>query len=142
MYHIHHIQITVKDVGKAEPFYDQLFTLLGFDIEKKYSGYLPHADMDVVEYLSDTFDFGISSPKKEFADEAIHPRKPGAIQHIAFRADSKAAVDTIFLKLQALDVTILHGRPKEYKERIAPDYYALFFESPDGIRFEIFHYPD
>ena len=43
---------------KAEPFYDQLFHLLGFDVQKKYSGYLEHADMEVVEYLSDTFDFG------------------------------------------------------------------------------------
>ncbi|MCW3744918.1 hypothetical protein OM428_08570 [Enterococcus gallinarum] len=29
MYQIHHIQITVNDVKKAEPFYDQLFHLLG-----------------------------------------------------------------------------------------------------------------
>jgi hypothetical protein len=28
----------------------------------------------------------------------------------------------------------------EYNERIAPNYYALFFESPEGIRFELFHY--
>ena len=28
----------------------------------------------------------------------------------------------------------------EYKERIAPNYYALFFETPEGLRFEIFHY--
>lgn len=40
MYQIHHIQITVNDVKKAEPFYDQLFHLLGFDVQKKYSGYL------------------------------------------------------------------------------------------------------
>ena len=58
MYQIYHIQITVNDVKKAEPFYDQLFHLLGFDVQKKYSGYLEHADMEVVEYLSDTFDFG------------------------------------------------------------------------------------
>lgn len=55
----HHIQITVNDVKKAEGFYDQLFALLGFDLQKKYSGYLEHADMEVVEYIGDSFDFGI-----------------------------------------------------------------------------------
>ncbi|GGC79461.1 VOC family protein [Enterococcus wangshanyuanii] len=139
-YNIHHIQIKVNDVKKAEPFYDQLFGLLGFDIQKKYSGYLEHADMEVIEYLSDTFDFGISSPKRTFAKEKVDARKPGSLQHIAFKAGSKEEVDEIFPKIQALGVKILHGKPKEYKERIAPGYYALFFESPDGIRFEIFHY--
>ncbi len=59
----HHIQITVNDVKKAEGFYDQLFALLGFDLQKKYSGYLEHADMEVVEYIGDSFDFGICSPR-------------------------------------------------------------------------------
>ncbi|WP_086347217.1 VOC family protein [Candidatus Enterococcus clewellii] len=141
-YHIHHIQITVNDVKKAETFYDKLFELLGFDISKKYSGYLEHADMEVIEYLGDTFDFGISSPRKEFMDEKIDSRKPGAVQHIAFKAESKEEIDEIFPKVKALDVKILHGKPKEYKERIAPNYYALFFESPEGIRFELFYYPE
>lgn len=141
-YHIHHIQVTVNDVKKAETFYDKLFELLGFDISKKYSGYLEHADMEVIEYLSDTFDFGISSPRKEFMDEKIDARKPGAVQHIAFRAESKEEIDEIFPRIKALGVKILHGKPKEYKERIAPNYYALFFESPEGIRFELFYYPE
>lgn len=45
--------------------------------------------MHVVEYLSDDFDFAISSPKVEFQDKIINPRKPGAIQHIAFKAESR-----------------------------------------------------
>lgn len=60
----HHIQITVNDVKKAEGFYDQLFAVLGFDLQKKYSGYLEHADMEVVEYIGDSFDFGICSREK------------------------------------------------------------------------------
>ena len=140
MFQIHHIQITVNDVKKAEPFYDQLFHLLGFDVQKKYSGYLEHADMEVVEYLSDTFDFGICSPKQEWINETIDSRKPGSLQHIAFKAESREAVDAIYPKIKALGVKILHGKPMEYKERIAPNYYALFFETPEGLRFEIFHY--
>ncbi|MHC5374724.1 VOC family protein [Enterococcus sp. LJL120] len=135
-----HLQITVPDVEKVEPFYDQLFSLLGFDVSKKYKGYLEHSDMLVVEYLDDMLDFGICSPKAEFAADSVNSRKPGAVQHLAFEAESRRAIDEFFEAIQSLEVKILHGRPKEYNERIAPGYYALFFESPDGIRFEIFHY--
>ena len=38
-----------------------------------------HADMEVVEYLSDTFDFGICSPKQEWINETIDSRKPGSL---------------------------------------------------------------
>ncbi|MHC5248073.1 VOC family protein [Enterococcus sp. LJL90] len=113
---------------------------MGFDVSKKYKGYLEHSDMLVVEYLDDALDFGICSPKAEFAADSVNSRKPGAVQHLAFEAESRRAVDEFFETIQSLEVKILHGRPKEYNERIARGYYALFFESPDGIRFEIFHY--
>jgi len=32
---IDHIQITVKDMSVAEPFYDKLLPLLGFDLRHK-----------------------------------------------------------------------------------------------------------
>lgn len=67
-------------------------------------------------------------------------KKTWLCQHIAFKAESREVVDAIFPKIKALGVKILHDRPMEYKERIAPNYYALFFESPEGIRFELLHY--
>lgn len=142
MFTFHHLQVTVPDVYGVEKFYDELFNLLGFDVSKKFKGYLPHAEMDVIEYLSPTFDFGICSPKKAFAKETVDSRKPGALQHLAFKADSREAIDQIFQDIKQLDVKILHDEPREYKEKIAPNYYALFFETPDKLRFEIFHYPD
>lgn len=140
-YTIHHAQVTVRDIEASEQFYDILFTALGFDITKKYKGYLAHADMSVVEYLSENFDFGICSPKQAFINDEINSRKPGALQHIAFRADSPDAVDAIFAAIKHLDITILHNEPREYT-KIAPNYYALFFEDIDGIRWEVFHHSE
>jgi hypothetical protein len=34
---IDHIQITVRDMATAEPFYDRLMPLLGFDLARKVS---------------------------------------------------------------------------------------------------------
>ena len=137
-YKIHHATITVRDIDISEKFYDVLLTALGYDITKKYKGHLDFADMEVVEYLSDDFDFGICSPKDEFKNEAVDSRKPGALQHMAFNADSKDAVDAVFEKIKALGVNILHGEPRVYT-KLGPDYYALFFEDPDGIRLEVFY---
>lgn len=137
-YKIHHVQITVRDVNLSEKFYDVLMEALGFNLSKKYKGYLAHADMNVVEYIGDDFDFGISSPKEEFANETIDARKPGALQHMAFRAESREAVNDILEVLQPLGINILHNEARVYT-KIGPQYYAVFFEDPDGIRLEVFH---
>ena len=46
---IDHIQITVKDLKRAEAFYDQLMPILGYDINKKAKGSVPAHEFDVVE---------------------------------------------------------------------------------------------
>ena len=47
---------------------------------------------------------GICSPKQEWINETIDSRKPGSLQHIAFKAESREAVDAIYPKIKALGV--------------------------------------
>ena len=47
---ISHIQITVRDLGVAEPFYDRLMPLLGFVPLKKGAAQIAAHDLKVVEY--------------------------------------------------------------------------------------------
>lgn len=140
-YRMHHAQITVVDVERSEVFYDVLMAALGYDITNKYKGYLDFADMHVVEYMDEGFDFGICSPKKELAGETVDSRRPGSLQHMAFHADSKEAVDAVYEKIKDTGVHILHGEPRIY-DKLGPNYYALFFEDPDGVRLEVFHLLD
>lgn len=49
MIHIDHIQITVRDMKAAEPFYDKLMPILGYDLEKKISAVIEENDLYVVE---------------------------------------------------------------------------------------------
>lgn len=63
---IDHIQITVKDMKVAEPFYDKLMPILGFNLEDKVSAVIEEHDLYVVEYLNESFDFGICSPRTAF----------------------------------------------------------------------------
>lgn len=133
---IDHIQVTVKDIVKAELFYDMLMPLLGYDLKDKISAEIPEHDLYVVEYLHPDMDFGICSPRKAFRNEAVHRRKPGAIHHIAFRAGGRAHVDELYGRIKEIPGVDIISPPRIYLEH-GPDYYALFFKDPDGIKFEI-----
>ena len=132
---IDHIQITVKDMAVAEPFYDKLMPILGFDPQNKVSAVIDEHDLYVVEYLHPDMDFGICSPRSAFRNDAVHRRKPGAMHHLAFRARNRAEVDRLYLEIAAIGADIVHA-PRIFPEH-GPDYYALFFKDPDGIKYEI-----
>ena len=45
---VDHIQITVKNIKTAEPFYDKLMTILGYDLSNKVSAIIEEHDLYVV----------------------------------------------------------------------------------------------
>jgi catechol 2,3-dioxygenase-like lactoylglutathione lyase family enzyme len=66
-------------------------------------------------------------------DVAHDPYAPG-LHHLCFRVASREQVDAAAAGLATLGVTATP--PKLYPE-YAADYYATFFEDPDGIRLEV-----
>lgn len=132
---IDHIQITVKDMDFAVPFYDKFLPLLGFDIRNKVSAVIEEHDFYVVEYTHTLLAFAITSPRKAFLDDTINRRKPGAIHHLAFKAESRAEVDRLHVELKKIGATIV-SKPRLYPE-YGPGYYALFFKDLEGIKYEI-----
>jgi len=133
---IDHIQITVKDMGIAVPFYDKLMPLLGFDINSRSSAVIEENEFHVVEYSHERLAFAITSPRSAFAGDSINRRKPGALHHLAFKAESRAEVDRLHLELKKIGAEIV-SEPREYPEYTPPGYYALFFKDPEGIKYEI-----
>ena len=105
---IDHIQITVKNMAQAEPFYDKFLEIIGFDISQKVSAIIQEHDLYVVEYLNNNFDFAICSPRTAFRNDIVHRRKPGAFHHLAFRATSRQEVDELYLKIKAIGAEIVH----------------------------------
>ena len=132
---VDHIQITVKDMDLAVPFYDKFLPLLGFDIQNKASAVIEEHDFYVVEYIHPLLAFAITSPRKAFIGDGINRRKPGALHHLAFKAESRAEVDRLFSELKEIGATIV-SKPKVYPEH-GPNYYALFFKDLEGIKYEI-----
>ncbi|MCA8976017.1 MAG: VOC family protein [Planctomycetes bacterium] len=137
---IDHIQITVRDMDVAVSFYDRLLPLLGFDLGRRVSATIEEHEFHVVEYAHPRLAFAITSPRSAFAAEAVHRRRPGALHHLAFRAESRAEVDRLHRELVQIGATIV-SPPREYPEYVPPGYYAVFFKDPDGIKYEIVTHP-
>ena len=133
---VDHIQITVKDMSVAVPFYDMLMPLLGFEPERRTSAFIDEHDFHVVEYTHPLLAFAISSPRGAFKDETINRRRPGSLHHLAFKAGSRAEIDRLHDELRAMGATIV-SPPREYPEYTPPGYYALFFKDLEGIKYEV-----
>lgn len=138
---IDHIQITVRDMSLAVPFYEKLLPLLGFENAKRGTAVIEEREFHVVEWKHSRLCFAITSPRKPFALDTVNRRKPGSLHHLAFKAASRAEVDEIYLELKAIGASIV-AAPKDYPEYAPVGYYALFFKDPDGIKYEIVTYPD
>ena len=132
---IDHIQITVKDLKIAEPFYDKLMPVLGFDLSRKSKGTVAAHEFDVVEYFHPLLIFVINSPREAFREDMIHRRKPGAIHHLAFKAESREHVDQLYPQIKDIGANIVDP-PKFYPQH-GESYYALFFKDLEGIKYEI-----
>jgi catechol 2,3-dioxygenase-like lactoylglutathione lyase family enzyme len=133
---IDHIEITVKDMTVAVPFYDKLLPLLGFDLQSRADVAIQEHDKRVVQYEHPRLGFAITSPRKAFVGETMNRRKPGALHHLAFKASSRAEVDRLHSNLKAIGAIIV-SPPREYPEYTPPGYYALYFKDPEGIKYEI-----
>jgi catechol 2,3-dioxygenase-like lactoylglutathione lyase family enzyme len=133
---IDHIQITVKDMAVAVPFYDRFLPLLGFDLRRRNTAAIEDHEFHVVEYVHPRLAFAITSPRHAVADDAVHRRRPGALHHLAFKAESPAEVDRLFSELKAIGALIV-GEPRNYPEYTPQPYYAVFFKDLEGIKYEV-----
>lgn len=132
---IDHIQITVSNMGEAEPFYDALLPILGFDLARKTRAYVADHDFDVVEYTHESITIGINSPREAFRDQPVNRRKPGSLHHLAFRASNRKEVDTLFQQIKDIGAEIVH-EPRFFPQH-GERYYACYFKDPGGIKLEV-----
>ena len=136
---VSHIEITVRDMEAAVPFYDKLLPLLGYSLAHRSCAVFETHDKHVVSYEHPRLGIAITSPRREFADEAVHRRRPGALHHLAFKVESRADVDRLHDELLKIGATVVIP-PRAFPEYTPPGYYALFFKDPDGIKYEIVTY--
>lgn len=122
---IDHIYLTVSDLDRAERFYDQVMQLLGFR-----KGDTPIAAEHHAHYFNPSLQITIRPAR---SDSPHDPYAPG-LHHLCLQLPTRGDVDTAAASLRRHGVPATD--PKLYPE-YSPDYYAAFFEDPDGLRLEL-----
>jgi len=126
---IDHVYISVSDLARSEAFYDRAFvTALGFRKTRFALGGDPH-----IQYFNRHFGFVI---RPAWSEAAHDPHAPG-LHHFCLRVESIGDVEAAAAALKAAG---LNAGPARHHPEYAGDYWAVFFEDPDGIRLEITNY--
>ena len=126
---IDHIYITVSDFQRAESFYDQvLLEVLGFQKNKFTLEGEPH-----IQYFNRHFGY-VLRPSRNFHK---HDAYAAGLHHFCFRVESVADVVAVAHQLRAAGIEA--SEAKLYSE-YAPDYWATYFNDPDGICLEVTNY--
>jgi len=129
---VYHLQLNVSDPQRSIPFYRALLEYF------EYRTIM--AARDLLGMTNGTTDFWLIETPPEHKHPAFH-RKRSGLNHLAFGADSREAVDAFGREfLVARGIPALYGPPREYPE-YAPGYYGVFFEDPDRLKLEVAYVP-
>ncbi|MDJ0837603.1 MAG: VOC family protein [Acidobacteriota bacterium] len=121
---IDHIYLTVSDMDRSERYYDQVMPLLGFWKSSSMIAGALH-----LHYINRHFGFTLRPAETKAKHDSYAP----GLHHFCFRLADNAAVDRFYEEMTAQSIQVTE--PAFYPE-YAPDYYAVFFNDPDGIRLE------
>jgi glyoxylase I family protein len=126
---IHHIDLTVSELERSRRFYDHVLGFIGYARSDDHEN---GTDWDRIG-LGPFTSIGIIKAKGEHAGRA-HDRGSAGLHHLAWTAESRADVDALYARLLEIEAVILDP-PARYP-RYHPDYYAVFFSDPDGLKLE------
>lgn len=127
---VHHIDLNVSDLEASKTVYGPVLEFLGYTQVKD----TPRGcEWDLKGHEGRGASIGL---RRCDSAEAAHRHRryaPG-LHHLAWRAESRADVDALHDLLAGRGITVLDA-PAHYPE-YSGDYYAVFFEDPDGIKLE------
>jgi catechol 2,3-dioxygenase-like lactoylglutathione lyase family enzyme len=125
---IDHIYLTVRDLAASRAFYDRVMKILGFRSGSFAIDGDPHAS-----WYNRHFGFVLRPARRDVPHDSYAP----GLHHFCLRVDGADDVRAVASALREAGVPA--SEPRLYPE-YAPDYFATFFEDPDGIRLEVTNY--
>ncbi len=126
---VDHVYVAVRDMGRSEEFYDRAMDVLGFRKGRGTIGGDPH-----LFYYGRHLVYSLRPAREGTPDH--DPYAPG-LHHFCFRVVDEEAVDRAARELAEAGVEATEPR---YYPEYGPDYYATFFEDPDGVRLEVMNF--
>jgi glyoxylase I family protein len=132
-----HVDLVVSSIERSLPFYRDLLAPIGWSGLRQLTG----ERGEPIWYLS-VEGAGIAAlglrEKQSDAHSVPFERYAVGVHHLCFDVASRAVVDERARWLRDSGSEI-EGGPREYD--YTPDYYAVFFYDPDGIKLELLHRP-
>ncbi len=128
---LHHLDLNVRDLERSEAFYRDLLGRLGMSEVARGEHW--------VSFGTESCYLTLVQTREPFLYHGFHRKRIG-VNHLAFPAPSKDAVDEMHAWLQARGVPILYGGPMETGTPDAPNY-AVYFEDPDRLKLEYVYRP-
>jgi catechol 2,3-dioxygenase-like lactoylglutathione lyase family enzyme len=127
---LHHIDLKVANLEVFSTFYSPLLSRLGYIRAGSGRGW--EVWRGVGAYLT------LVQADEPYLSAGYHRRRIG-LNHLAFSAPTRGAVDEMHSWLVERHIRVLYGGPKEMGTVDAPNY-AVYFEDPDRVKLE-FVYP-
>ncbi|MCW3834631.1 VOC family protein [Sphingomonas canadensis] len=132
----HHVDLNVGDLAASRRVYGLVLEFLGYTMVKDTARGCEWDLRGPGEGRGASLGLRQCDPGE--AGHAHRRYAPG-LHHLAWRAESRADVDRLHALLVAGGVPVLDP-PAHYPE-YSGDYYAVFFEDPDGIKLELVYAP-
>ena len=141
-----HIDMSISDPEQSIPFYAAFFEALGYTRlhydHPGFTGSKPTRATWGIRYPGGrSFAIEVRPSRGENQDRPCDRYSPG-MHHIAFHAESPAAVDEVHEAMLGVGATVLDP-PTDYggQAGYSKGYYALFVADPDGVKLEVVHLP-
>jgi catechol 2,3-dioxygenase-like lactoylglutathione lyase family enzyme len=119
---IHHIEITVSDLGRSGRFYGGFLARLGYKEVLR--------ERDIIGWRCRGTVVFLLKCEKRFLSAGFHRKRVG-LNHVAFRVASRGHVDRFHKYLREKRTTILYGGPKDWPEYMG-GYYAVYPKTRTG----------
>lgn len=125
---IDHIYITVSSLERSERFYDVVMQVLDFRKNRFQIEDEPH-----IQYYNRHFGYVLRPARSNDTHNAYAP----GLHHLCLRVEGEKDLGEIADRLKAENIPV--SGPAHYPD-YAPDYFAVFFSDPDGVKLEITNY--
>ncbi len=134
---INHLALVASDLTRAQEFYRHVLSLMGYTQVEVPEATQTAMKTRLLAWASPQGSVTVRPSKPESTSKQ-HDRNAPGLNHIAFNAESRAAVDKMHVLLKKIGAQILDA-PAEYP--YFPGYYAVYFTDPDGVKIEFVHWP-
>lgn len=123
---LHHLDLNVRDLARSEAFYQGLLGRFGLRELQRSEHW--------VSLGGDACYITLVQTREPFLYHGFHRKRIG-VNHLAFPAPSREAVDELHTWLLERRFPILYGGPMEMGTPEDPNY-AVYFEDPDRLKLE------